>query len=285
MQTLYIDVYFLINTTLDILALYFASLAAKIPTNAIRTVIAGVIGGIYAVICVFLHGAKALTFIFSVLTLVMMCEATARGVSLFRKIKLAVFFLIFEILLGGAVHYAYALLDRYIYDSIAGLEEAAASRNLLLLAAIVLLIMGLLRVITSAFDSTLSLRSATVEIVLCGETYSVEAMIDTGNLATDPMDRAPVMLMKESCARRILPGELFFEDTDMIPDKFKSKIRLIPISYSGFSGILRGLRADEVRLAGRRGSAFRITIAIDKEGGSYGGYAALMPAAAIENVI
>lgn len=285
MQTLYIDVYFLINTTVNILAFYFSSLTAKIPTTMKRTAISGAIGGIYAVIGVFLYKNRLITFLLSAATLVLMCEIVAHGVSLFRKIKLAVFFLVFEMMIGGAVHYAYELLDTYVYDSISGIEEGARSRNLLLLALIVLVVMGALRSVIGIFSSSTGAENIDLEIVFFGKISRIDAMIDSGNMAKDPMDSVPVMLIKEEDARKIFPKEIFFDEVDKIPDCYKGRIRLIPIALGGFSGIMRGVKADEVRIFDKKGSKIRVTIAIDKEGGTYGGYTALMPSAALDNVI
>ena len=284
-QTLYIDVYFLINATVNVLALYFASLTARIPATTAKTVISGIIGAVYAVITVFFHSSPVITFFLSVLTLVIMCELMAHRVSLFRRLKLLVFFLIIEMLIGGAVHYAYALLDKYIYDLFPGVSEEAASRNLLLLAVIVLLFMGALRAVVSAFSSSISLKSIRLEIVFDGTAHEIEAMVDTGNMARDPLSGAPVILIKESAARKIFPTSLVLGDMTKIPDCYKTRIRLIPISIGGFSGLLTAVRADTVSVSERKNSSIRATIAIDKEGGTYGGYAALMPSAALENVI
>ena len=285
MQTLYIDVYFLINTTVNILAFYFSSLSAKIPTTMKRLVISGAIGGMYAVGGVFFHENKLLTFLFSILTLVLMCEIVAGGISLFRKSKLLVFFLVFEIMIGGAVYYAYELLDKYVYEKISDAGESVASRNLLLFAMIVLVVMGALRAIISIFSASTSLKSIEVEILFLNKAYKIDAMIDSGNMARDPMDSSPVMLIKEDAAKKIFPCEIFFQDVDKIPDIYKGRIRIIPLSVGGYSGIFRGVRADEVRINGKNKSKLKVIIAIDKEGGTYGGYAALMPSAALENVI
>ena len=49
MRTFYIDVYFLINLTVDILALYFSAIFSKTPTSIKRLLIAGIIGAASAV--------------------------------------------------------------------------------------------------------------------------------------------------------------------------------------------------------------------------------------------
>ena len=53
-MTLYVDVYFLINFTVDILALYFAAIFSKVPTSTRRLIISAVIGAFFAIGIVFL---------------------------------------------------------------------------------------------------------------------------------------------------------------------------------------------------------------------------------------
>ena len=54
MKTIYIDVYFLINFSVDLLALYFAAMFMKIRATNLRLVLAALVGALYAVIGVLL---------------------------------------------------------------------------------------------------------------------------------------------------------------------------------------------------------------------------------------
>ena len=97
MQTIYIDVYFLINFTVDLLSLHLASRFTKIPVLARRILFAALIGGAYAAVLVFLPQN---IFFFSVLTLffgLLMMLISTRGVGVGRKIKFTAAFLFFQI--------------------------------------------------------------------------------------------------------------------------------------------------------------------------------------------
>ena len=87
MKTLYIDVYFLINFTVDILALYFAALFSKMPTNAKRLILSSLFGAIISVIVVFLPEIAILKLVFSALGLLLIGYITPRKVSFQRRIK------------------------------------------------------------------------------------------------------------------------------------------------------------------------------------------------------
>ncbi len=287
MATLYIDVYFLINLSVDFIAMYFAALAAKIPATTPRTLVSALLGASYAVLSVFIYENKALNFILAALTLFLMIVTVANRVSLHRKLKLSVFFLGMQILIGGCVHYGYELLDKYIFEALTSLGETVENRKLLLLSLLLLVSMGALKLLIAHFSSTTSLKSVKIKIKLFECLYEVEALIDSGNLAKDPMDSSPVMLLKREAAKRIFPEELFLGVQDY-SDKLKARIRMIPISLGcGGSKIYTAVRPDEVRVlrGDGEGSLINVTVAIDDEKGDYGGYYALMPTAAIENVI
>ena len=87
MRTLYIDVYFLINFTVDILSLYFAAMFSKIPTSTKRLVISALLGSTTAVITVFLPEQPLLKFVVATLGLLLMGYIAPKPIKLRRKIK------------------------------------------------------------------------------------------------------------------------------------------------------------------------------------------------------
>ena len=286
MATLYIDVYFLINLSVDFLAMYFAALAAKIPATTPRTLLSAVLGALYAVLSVFIYEYKLLTFLLSPLTVALMALIVGNRVSLSRKCKLALFFIGLEILIGGCVHYGYELFDKYIFEVISEVGETVENRTLLLLSLLVLISMGVLKLLISALSSTTALKSVKIKIGMFERTLELEALVDSGNLAKDPMDLKPVMLIKGDTAKRVFPEELFL-GAEHYTEKLKTRIRMIPISCSdGGRKIYTAVRADEVRVIDGSdvGGVIDVIIAIDNEEGAYGGYFALMPACALENV-
>ena len=78
MRTLYIDVYFLINLTVDILSLYFATILSKTPTTTRRLITAAVFGAICAVGVVFLPEIAILKIIIGGFGLILMGAITPR---------------------------------------------------------------------------------------------------------------------------------------------------------------------------------------------------------------
>lgn len=285
LRTLYIDVYFLINLTVDIISLYFATILSKTPTTTRRLIIASVMGALSAVGVIFLPEIPLLKIIFGGLGLIFMGMITPKGVSFRRKIKFTMAFLVFEALVGGGVSLIWNLFDKYLSHFFNSADGGALNRKMLFLSLVVLLCIGVFKMLVSFFSNIESEGSVDVEISFLDSKTTVSAFIDSGNLAKDPMDMSPVLLIKKDLAKIILPENIIeLSNIDGLERAVKKRIRLIPISRGGETHVLVGVKADTVRI--KRGDGFeelRVTIAIDKEGGSFGGYMALMPSAALDN--
>lgn len=285
LRTLYIDVYFLINLTVDIISLYFATILSKTPTTTRRLIIASVMGALSAVGVIFLPEIPLLKLIFGGLGLIFMGMITPKGVSIRRKIKFTMAFLVFEALVGGGVSLIWNLFDKYLSHFFNSADGGALNRKMLFLSLVVLLCIGVFKMLVSFFSNIESEGSVDVEISFLDSKTTVSAFIDSGNLAKDPMDMSPVLLIKRDLAKMILPENIIeLSNIDGLERAVKKRIRLIPISRGGETHVLVGVKADTVRI--KRGDGFeelRVTIAIDKEGGSFGGYMALMPSAALDN--
>ena len=286
-KTLYIDVYFLINFTVDLLSLYFAARFSKIPTTIKRLIIASLFGALSAVGIVFLPENTPLKIVAAAVGLLLIGFIAPKKITLRRKIKYIFAFLIFEALVGGAVTFIWGLLDRYISDFFNGFEGGAVNRKMLFLSLIVLLSIGVFKMLVSLFTNVETEESVDLEIRFLNKTAIVSAFVDSGNLAVDPMDMTPVLLIKKEIADGILPVNIDqICDIDSLDRQIKKRIRLIPISRGGETHVLVGVKVDSVKIIkGDFAEEIAVTLAIDKEGGTFGGYKALMPSAALENAI
>ena len=166
MQTIYIDVYFLINFTVDILALYFGAAFSKTPTTVKRLIIGALVGGGQAVLYVLLMDFSFLTYPVTLLSFILCTYIVAWGLSLYRKVRFLVSFLLFEILIGGLVYYGYLFLDRLgTGESVGGRLE---NQKLLILSLLVLLSIGVIKLLLLFFGNIRSERSARLSVFFSG---------------------------------------------------------------------------------------------------------------------
>lgn len=287
MKTLYIDVYFLINFTVDILSLYFAARFSKTQTDTRRLIIAAAVGASVAMAAVFLPEYSLLKFLAATVGLFAMGFIAPKGVGAKRRFKYIFSFLIFEALVGGGVSFLWGILDKYISEFFIGADGGAVNRKMLFLSLIILLSIGVFKMLVSFFSNIEGERSVDVEICFLEKSIVVTAFIDSGNLAVDPMDMSPVLFIKKELAKTILPQNIIeLCDIDSLDRATKKRIRLIPVTRGGHTHVLVGVKADSVKvICGDKTEQIPVTLAIDKEGGSFGGFEALMPSAVLDNAI
>ena len=284
MKTVYVDIYFLINFSVDLLSLHMASRFTKIPVSGIRMLLGAAVGGIYAVLLVFLPKNPILFSFATVVSGLIIVNICASKCAKMRKIKYFAAFLFFEIIIGGTVYFIYGILERNIEYTI--IDENGTNRNVLILSLVVLLSIGVLKLFLSLFKNTVSEKSVELKILLFDKEYLISALVDTGNLASDPLDLTPVTFLSNQTSNKLMKGSVPYASVpESLDEKTKKRIRLIPITVSGKTKILYAIKPDSVYVIRPYGcEKINTVIAFDKEVRSYGGFEALVPASALDNI-
>lgn len=272
MKTLYIDVYFLINFTVDLLSLYFGALFAKVKSSARRLIVSSFISAAFACFVVLSNLQGVIYVLILVANAISITCVFCGKISLLRKVKLFVAFLIFETLIGGFVTFIYGSLDKRFYPLFEEGSIGAENKKLILLALMIMIIYGILRLLLVIFSSSSSEENAKLEICILGKEKCVEALVDSGNLLSDPMDSSPVIVVKRRAILDLIGSKNITED-----ERFKTKIRIIPAKTIVGERLFVGIKSDFIKLEGRNLKFENIVIAIDEEEGTFGGYSALLP--------
>ena len=275
MQTLYIDVYFLINFTVNILALYLAALFSKIKSTLPRLLICACIGAVGACIIVLLDLKGAFFALTSILSAALIVCTFCVKACFMRRIKFFAAFMLFEALIGGLVNFSYTLLDKYIYPKLTPEDFGAENRSILLLALMILLSFGVVKLMFYIFRGIGAERNTIVKIIFYEDEISATALIDSGNLATDPISSKPVVFVKSELMKPLIKkyGNLSVSNDPRI----KTRFRLIPVKSIGSQRLLIGLRCDRLLLGNGDSVTEDIVIAFDEEDGTYGGHKVLVP--------
>ena len=285
MEVFYIDVFFLINFTVDILALYTALGVVHIHTGMSRLVLCSVLGAISAIIDVFISEYWVLRAINCVVSLLFLTIFIVKVASVIRRAKLLAVFLAVQMLLFSLVHICFSVLD----NALSGLNieiTGVENRRALIFSILTLISIGVIKLIIMLFSDSLSEKSVRVTITIEDVSVEADALVDSGNLVRDPMNMNPVLFIKPSLAKRLVPECITdLTDIDLLDDDYRKRIRLIPVTRLGSTHIVTGVRADSVTVSnGKRQEEVSFTVGIDNEEGTYGGYEVLAPYAAMKNV-
>lgn len=282
MRTVYVDVYFLINFTVDMLALHFASSFSKVRVGVARLFICALVGGGVAVATVFIPDNIVYFSALSIGFFAFIILFCAKGAGVYRRFKLLLAFLIFEIFFAGTVYALFYGLKRLAPNI--GVDGELENRRFLILAILVLLTFGILKLLFSVFSGIRAEEKVSFEIVLNGRRVVAEALLDTGNLLRDPMSSTPVLLVKPRLIISLFPSGMP-NINSKASNRFE-RIRVIPVREGEQVKLLTGFVPNESYILKKeKRERITITVAIDNIGGSFGGYDALMPSAAVENVL
>lgn len=283
MDTLYIDVYFFLNFTIDVLAAFFACKLLRIRASLAPLVAIGALGGISAIVECFIEGLSfsllnTLTFLLISMFLI------KRGISMKKRFGFILAFFATSMMLGGAISFFYDFIDRNLSDVLDGLTGTGANRTALIFSLVVLISIGVLRIIIMLFSGNASGEYARIKVEIEGESVEFDALVDSGNLVKDPLSMCPVIFIKRPLALSFLPGAIVdLNGVDSLPFSYKKRIRLIPVTRGGETHVMVGLRVDKVLLV-QKGKKDEVdaTIVIDKDEGDFGGHLALTPSVILE---
>ena len=284
MKVIYVDVFFLINFTVDILALFLAQQIFHIKNSMWRLIFCSFFGAALALVHVLTGENKFNTVVIFIVFCIVLFIFSCKNVAASRRIKFVIAFFALEIFIGGFVNLLYNYIEAMLGDLLSDAEFDPENRKALAFALIILLVIGVIKLILYFLSGAVEEKSVRVRISLFGVTVETDALVDSANLTKDPMGLRPVLFIKKSFASTFLPEEASELCTlGGLDKRMKSRVRLIPVSGIGGTHVLTGIKPDSVQIArNNQYGNYEMTVAIDREGGTFGGYEALVPAGIFE---
>lgn len=266
---LYADVLFLINFSMDYLSLYAASRLLSLPSKTWRMLAGAALGGIYGVLSVifFLQGfVGAMITFFVSCGMVFIAFGRCDSVRGFFRAVLSVWGI--GALIGGFMTlFSGMLRGDASYTSDGDIPIAV-------LAVILFVRMAAKRGGRGYAEVSFSY----------GENmYAGRALIDSGNLLTDPISGLPVVLIRASDARTFAGNEVDGKFAGIMPIGIGllPGVRAVPVQGTVDTRILYGFMCDSLRIQRGKRTLYRsAVICVDRQCKSgYGGCGVLLPAA------
>lgn len=238
-MTLYADVYFLFNFSIDLLIILLCRRILGYRRSIWRTFLAALLGALYAVVT-FPFSAPA--FLPMHLCFGAMLPLLACGFGNLRRfLRLLLYFFSISFFLGGAIT---AILR--------GLSIFLAADSTFHLTFVLLIIASLLGALFCLFFGNVSqrapgTRSLTVTLQKDGNFLSFQGYADTGNLLRDPIENLPVILANAPlsqkvfafCSDRQTPNARNFLE----PGHYEGlPLRLVPVSTLTGSTLLPAIK-------------------------------------------
>lgn len=254
-RTVYADLLFLINFSMDFLCFFLVSRLLSRPIALGRTVLASAFGGVYAVLTLFLPFRGGLLLLSDVLACAGMClvREARRGLSLRDIGREILVYTGISMALGGIMTATYtALTELGIPDALPNETDGISAWLFLLLAAVgggaTLLGSRWLKRRTSS-DRFL------VTVTVGKRTVTLRALVDTGNSLADPISGTPAAAIDRTAVCSLLP-ELRNVPSDRATDLLaalseenRTRARLLPVRTVTGNGMLLAFRPDRCTVA------------------------------------
>ena len=265
-MTVYADILFLVNFSMDLLTVYLTGKAMHRPIKPVRCCFAGVIGGAVGTAeTLFFSDSAEWTHILLImsaliLSVVMTLVAFGKQKSFLYLLRDSVILWGAGALLGGIMTLVLSLGEPVFISN-----DSSAS-----FAAVFFVCFFISSLVIRMFTAVKQKKSVTVNVSAAGEKISFSALVDSGNIALEPLSGLPVVIVSEkACA-------VFSGMTDSADGRLK--IRAVPVKGIGGERVLMGFVPERITLGE---CERRAVVAIDKTNPSFGGCDAVVPSSLV----
>ena len=283
----YGDLLFLINFCMDFLCFYLSCLLLHQRMPTFRTVVASIVGGAYSVAALFISVNAPISFFADISVLFLMCAIVYLGdgsgaLGFFKRVAL---YFIASALLGGLMTSLFSLFNQMdIFENISisvdGIDAWIFSLLALLGTAASMLCTRMLR-------PDISTRTAIIKIKgTNGENTELFALIDSGNLASEPISGKSVVFACVKDFKNVIDAPLYEAISQRIPFEdmpfcVSSKIRLVAGGSIVGRVLLPAVRIENVYIKYGKGEKPLDVYFAFVDGECLGKYGAIVPSEAI----
>ena len=249
----YVDLYFLINASMDFFCLLITLRLLHLCTSSWRLALGAAMGGIYAVAALLLGLSGVLGFLADCAAAVFLCTVSLSPCGGWKRLlRAATVFVLTSMLLGGTMTALYTVLNRLDLP----FEALQGEGISVWLFGILALVSGVLTARGGRFlGLSQKTKSVVVEAVLFGKSVTLHALVDSGNLLRDPISGRSVIIADRKRLSKLLPPILNEAQSATDPRllsalqrdaKLASRVRLIPTQTAVGEGLLLALFPDSL---------------------------------------
>lgn len=254
-MTVYADILFLINFSMDFLSLCLAGRLTSERMSRRRLLLSAAFGSLSGTAAMFV--TEGVPFVLCGLVTALLMTRIAFGRQ--RTARL---------LRGSVILWGTGTLLGGLMTSVLSLGDAAAvTAEDTPFPAVFLLCFALSSLLMRLVKSVSGKSSARVTVHACGVTVSFGALCDSGCLLTEPISGMPVIVASADALGQL--GAMLDADPPVL------RLRMIPADGVCGRCLLRGFVPEKVSADGRQVSA---VIACGGEGTDYGGFSGIVPA-------
>ena len=254
-QTIYADILFAVNFSMDFLALYVTDHILKLRFDFKRCIVAAIVGALYGVLAVALDMGTVCGLLSTVAVGIFMC-LILNGFKGFGMVaRETAVFVSANLLIGGGMTAVYEYFNAHggadnilIYGKAETVEEQLPMA-LFIAASIVV------TVIVFGFSRGIARHSRAKRIELIiehnGKKLKTTALQDSGNLLTEPISGLPVIILRKEAAGRILEQQTVDLLSELTAaEKSGEKVRFILYETVSGKGLMGAFKPQKILING-----------------------------------
>lgn len=273
--TVYGDVLFLINFSMDFLVLFCTGKILHIKQKPLLIILSSVFGGIYSVAALFIEN-NVLSAVCNVLSAVLMCLIAFPRVRGFAFFKCAALFFGLSLVTGGGITASYVLLSKLGRGININSDFAPVLSDIPLGTFCIL---GLISVFASfvtgkIFGKQSEKKEVSVTVTGSRGQITLRCLSDSGALLREPVSGSPVIVTTLECVKYCVDDELYEALSCSDMSKTANEFRIIPCSSIGGGKLLSGFLPKSVII---KGCERRAVIAVTTDN-DFGGFDGIVPA-------
>lgn len=240
--------------------LYATAIILKIKPKTLRVIASSTIGSIYSIITYITEIEIFTSVILKAILAVIMVYVAFNPQNVKKMWKQVAIFYLTSFVFGGVTLYLiYYIKPQEIFIR-NGVFVGEYVLKVIMLGAIVAFITIEISLKIIKTKITPKDMYCKIKIKLQEKTIETRAMIDTGNLAKEPITNTPVVIVESTLLENILPNKILnnlenilggdlSQISEEMQEKYISKLRCIPFSSLGKqNGMLLGIKADEIQI-------------------------------------
>ena len=238
--------------------LYATSIILKIKPKLIRIILASIIGSIYAIVTYITEISIYTSIIAKGILAIVMVYVGFNPQDVKKMCKQVLIFYLTSFVFGGVALYLIYFIKPQEILMKNGMFVGEYVLKVILLGGMVAFI--IIRISIKIIKTKINSKDmyCRIKIKFDNKIIQAKGMIDTGNLAKEPITNTPVIIVESSLLYEVIPKEIIDNvekilggDLSVVPEdiqeKYKSKLRCIPFSSLGKqNGMLLGIKADEI---------------------------------------
>lgn len=262
-MTIYIDIIFLENILMNYIILFATLVIIKSKTKyqQIRLIISSIIGSCYAII-VYLDILSIYSNIFAKIILSIIMVYVAFGAQNLKTLlkQILIFYFVSFIFGGCTVALIYFIKPENVKIN-NGVFVGTYPIKVTLIAGVVAFIVT--QIAFKINKNKLNSKNAffNIEIFFEEKTIKVKALLDSGNMLTEPISKLPVIIVEKEELKKIISkdflnyienfvgGDVEKEYEENNIQEYLSKVRMVPfMSIGKENGMLIGIRIDKIKI-------------------------------------